>query len=91
MIGCSRRCMMQSWNEVRAQQERHADALRFAGKDRLVLHELALRERAARRDRIHCRAMTGLGRALVSWGSRLQEHFAATAEVGAATGVEATR
>jgi len=74
---------MQSWNEVRAQQERHADALRFAEKDRLVLHELALRERAEKRDRLHCRVMTSLGRALVTCGWRLQQHFGATAEVGA--------
>jgi hypothetical protein len=82
---------MQSWNEVRARQERHADALRFAEKDQLVLHELALRERAQKKDRLHCRAMTRLGRALVTWGSRLQQHFAATPEVGATTEAEATR
>jgi len=74
---------MQSWNEVRAQQERHTDALRLAEKDRLALHELALRERAGNRDRFHCRVMTCLGRALVTWGWRLQQHFGAAAEVGA--------
>jgi hypothetical protein len=74
---------MLSWNEVRAQQERHVDALRLAEKDGLVLHELALRERAEKRDRLHCRAMTCLGRALVTWGWRLQQHFGAAAEVGA--------
>jgi hypothetical protein len=74
---------MQSWNEVRAQQERHVDALRLAEKDRLVLHELVLRERAEKRDRLHCRMMTSLGRALVTWGWRLQQHFGATGEVGA--------
>jgi hypothetical protein len=75
---------MQSWNEVRAHQERHADALRFAEKDRLVLHEVALRERAEKRDRLHCRVMAGLGRALGTCGWRLQQHFGATA------GLEAT-
>jgi hypothetical protein len=82
---------MQSWNEVRARQERHADALRLAEKDQLVLHEVALRERAQNKDRLHCRAMACLGRALVNWGSRLQERFGATAEVGAMTELEATR
>jgi hypothetical protein len=75
---------VQSWNEVRAHQERHTDALRLAAKDRLVLHELILRERAQKRDRFHCRAMASLGRALVAWGWRLQRHFGATA------GLEAT-
>jgi hypothetical protein len=74
---------MQSWNEVRAHQERHADALRLAAKGRLILHELALRERAEKRDRLHCRVMAGLGRALVTCGWRLQQHFGATGEVGA--------
>jgi hypothetical protein len=81
---------MQSWNEVLAQQERHSDALRLAQKDRLVLHELALRERAEKRDRFHCRAMTRLGRALVTWGQRLQQHFGATGEVRSTTEVGAT-
>ncbi|HUS69338.1 MAG TPA: hypothetical protein VM075_01005 [Anaerolineae bacterium] len=81
---------MQSWNEVRAQQERHVDALRFAEKDRLVLHELALRERAEKTARLHCRVMTCLGRALVSWGWRLQQHFGATEQVGATAEVGAT-
>ena len=81
---------MQSWNEVLAQQERHTDALRLAEKDRLVLHELALRERAEKRDRFHCRVMTCLGRALVTCGWRLQQHFGPTAEVGARTEVGAT-
>jgi len=56
---------MQSWNEVRARQERYKDARREAERDQLVLHELALRERA---DSVRRRVMTRLGWGLVARG-----------------------
>jgi hypothetical protein len=74
---------MQSWNEVRARQERHKDALRLAEKDRLVLHELALTERTGSGQRFHRRAMTWLGRGLVASGRRMLECFGPSVEVGA--------
>jgi hypothetical protein len=74
---------MQSWNEVRARQERHSDALRLAERDRLVLHELALAERTGSGQQFHRRAMTWLGRGLVAWGWRMLEYFGPSVEVGA--------
>jgi len=66
---------MQSWNEVRARQERFKDARREAERDQVVLHELALRERA---DSVRGRVMTRVGRGLVAWGWRLQERYGAS-------------
>jgi hypothetical protein len=63
---------MQSWNEVRARQERFKDARREAERDQVVLHELALRERA---EGASARVMTRLGRGLVAYGWRLQERY----------------
>jgi hypothetical protein len=74
---------MQSWNEVRAQQERHKDAVRLAERDRLVLHELALREKGDSSERIDRRAMAWLGRGLISWGWRMLEYLGPGVEVGA--------
>lgn len=64
--------MVINWyNEVLA-QEHSKDLLREAERYRLVRQALAGR---ARRDRFHCRALTWLGRRLVAWGWRLQEHY----------------
>jgi hypothetical protein len=74
---------MERWSEVAARQERHRDAVREAERDRLALHELALREKRGKGERFHRRVMTRLGRGLVSWGWRLQEHSGASARAGA--------
>jgi hypothetical protein len=69
---------MEVWNEV--WQDRFKEALRDAGRDRLVLHDLALQ---AKRDRTHRRVMAWLGRGLIAWGWRLQEHFSGRVEARA--------
>ncbi|TKJ30016.1 MAG: hypothetical protein CEE40_06305 [Chloroflexi bacterium B3_Chlor] len=74
---------MLGWRDIVAQQERYKDLLREAERHRLVLHELALHER---KNRFGCRAMAWLGRALVAWGWRLQERYAARLEVPAFPG-----
>ena len=79
---------MLGWRDVVAQQERYKDLQREADRDRLILHELALIER---KNRFHCRAMTGLGRGLVSWGWRLQQRYGAGLEVPALPEPVATR
>ena len=68
---------MLGWRGILAHQERYKDRLREAERDRLVLHELALRRK---RDRFHRRAMTWLGRGLVAWGWRLQERYGTMVE-----------
>ena len=79
---------MLGWRDVVAQQERYKDLQREAERDRLILHELALIER---KNRFHCRAMTRLGRGLVSWGWRLQQRYGAQLEVPALAKPVATR
>lgn len=74
---------MERWSEVAARQERHRDAVREAERDRLALHELALRERGESGQRFHCRVMTWLGRGLIAWGWRLQEHLSGRVEARA--------
>jgi hypothetical protein len=71
---------MLGWRDVVAHQERYKDLRREAERDRLILHELALIERE---NRLRCRAITWLGRSLVSWGWRLQERYGAELEVPA--------
>lgn len=61
---------MSFWREVVAQKERYEDLLGAAERNRIVLHELALREG---RQPLRHRAMARLGRGLVVWGWRLQE------------------
>ena len=67
---------MISWNDYLVKQERYQDLLREAERQRLVRRVLAGRQR---RQRAHCRAMNWLGRRMVAWGQRLQEHYGATA------------
>ena len=69
---------MSGWSDVLAQQERYRDLLRKADRNRLAIHELALQERNSR---WHYRTMAWLGRALVTWGARLQERYAARLEM----------
>jgi hypothetical protein len=57
-------------------QERYKDRLHEAERYRLVQQVLTGRER---RDRFHCRALTWLGRRLVTWGWHLQERYSAAA------------
>jgi hypothetical protein len=69
---------MLGWQDILAYQERYKDRLREAERDRLVLHELALRHKS---DSFHRRAMTWLGRGLVAWGWHLQERYGTMVEV----------
>jgi len=62
------------------QRERYQDLLREAEKHRHVRQVLAGRQR---RQRAYCRAINWLGRRMVAWGQRLQEHYGATATVPA--------
>jgi len=71
---------MERWSEVAARQERHRDAVREAERGRLALHELALQ---TKRDCTHRRVMTWLGRGLIAWGWRLQEHLSGRVEARA--------
>ena len=70
------RCDVVSWKDVLVQQERYQDLLREAERHRLVRQVLAGRQR---RQRAYCRAINWLGRRMVAWGQRLQEHYGATA------------
>ena len=70
------RCDVVNWKDVLVQRERYQDLLREAERHRLVRQVLAGRER---RQRAYCRAINWLGRRMVAWGQRLQEHYGATA------------
>jgi hypothetical protein len=70
------RCDVVSWKDVLVQRERYQDLLREAERHRLVRQVLAGRQR---RQRAYCRAINWLGRRMVAWGQRLQEHYGATA------------
>ena len=69
---------MLSWSDIIAHQERYADLLREAERERLVRQVLAGREG---RDRFYCRGLTWLGRNLVTWGCRLQARYSAATAV----------
>jgi hypothetical protein len=74
---------MQLWGAVLGHQQRYEGLLWKAERDRLVLHELALRER---RERFRRRVISWLGAALVAWGWRLQGGYAAGREVAVVAG-----
>ena len=67
---------MLSWIDVMAQQERYADLLREAAKERFLQQLVAGR---GRHDRFYHRALAWLGHRLVTWGRRLQERYGAAA------------
>jgi hypothetical protein len=69
---------MLSWSDIMVQQERNADLLREAERERLIQHVLAGRERRGRFTR---QALAWLGQRLVAWGCRLQERYGATTGV----------
>jgi hypothetical protein len=62
------------------QRERYQDLLREAERHRLVRQVLAGRQQ---RQRAYCRALNWLGRRMVAWGQRLQEHYGASAKAPA--------
>lgn len=70
------RSEMLSWIDVLAQQERYADLLREAAKERFLQQVVAGR---GMRDRAYRRALAWLGHRLVTWGRRLQERYGAAA------------
>jgi hypothetical protein len=69
---------MLSWSDIMVQQERNADLLREAERERLIQHMLAGRERRGRFTR---QALAWLGQRLVAWGCRLQERYGAATAV----------
>jgi hypothetical protein len=79
---------MQGWCDVLGHQERFEDLLSEARRDRLILHELALRQG---RGHFLRRASSWLGRLLVGWGWSLQERYAVGMEVAACAGAAGPR
>ena len=82
------RCKMFDWHEVIVQQERRQELLREAERHRLVRQALAGRET---QDRIHCRALTWLGRHLVAWGCFLERRYGTPVETAAMPAVNQCR
>jgi hypothetical protein len=69
--------MFIDWSAVQVQQARYEDFLRQAERERLIRQ---VRTGQTRRNRFYGGGLIWLGRRLVAWGWRLQEHCGATAE-----------
>ena len=79
---------MFDWREVIVHQEHRQEFLLEAERHRLVRQALAGRER---RDGIHRRVLTWVGRHLVAWGCFLERRYGAAVEAPAAPGVSQCR
>lgn len=69
--------MIPSWNDLRVAEQHRQDLLRAAEEERLAT---CARAACAPRPRRAARALAGLGRLMVAWGSRLAQLEAAPAE-----------